>query len=405
MVRCKKRVKGENVKCRRAFFNFNIDMIDDVVAEEYFFVSHANFEELGYSPPITHPKLTGFIGVSDFATSKLDEFGHKLGREINTKRCYNPLILEKNKKVKIIVSACRLDDKVKGGNRTLKLIEALDRYCNVNNCNYLWLIFTNQTNINIDSKNAILLKPRLDIRPYIAMADYVAQLSNDMETYCYTINEALGYGVPIITTPLSICKELPIDDNMRIELKYDCSNADKIARQIFEKKVKPFKYNPPEDNWEDFLIKEKSNYEEEKRMKFLVEATNKYQNTNTYDVELSKQKGVEKYFPKTGEQWEVDFERKELLVDKGFVKVVKVIEGITMEEAKKDFEKMANIMVKAGSKVEDMQVAPKEDKKVIKEDEVVIEEKDIISDKEAEELKENEVVDKVTVKKSPRKKK
>jgi hypothetical protein len=378
-VRCKKRVKGEVVKCNRAFFNFNTDMIDDIEADEYYFVSHANYEELhrvhgGYIPPINNPKLTHYIGVSQFATDKLDEYAKLINSPIKTKRCYNPLTLENNEKVKVIVSACRLDDKVKGGARTLKLIEALDRYCIANNRNYLWLIFTNQTNINIDSKNVILMKPRLDIRPYIEMADYVAQLSNDMETYCYTINEALGYGVPIITTPLSILKELPITDNEHLVLEYDCSNADEIARQIFEKKIKPFKYNPPEDNWEDFLIKEKSNYEEEKRMKFLVEATNKYQNTNTYDVELSNQKGVEKYFPKTGEQWEVDFERKELLVDKGFVKVVKEIE----------------------------------DKKVIKEDEVVIEEKDIISDKEAEDLKEDEVVDveakKVTVKKSTRKK-
>ena len=56
------------------------------------------------------------------------------------------------------------------------------------------------------------MKPRTDIRPYIAEADYVLQLSNDMETYCYTINEALGYGKTIVTTPLSILKELPITD-------------------------------------------------------------------------------------------------------------------------------------------------------------------------------------------------
>ena len=53
------------------------------------------------------------------------------------------------------------------------------------------------------------MKPRVDVRPYIADADYVLQLSNDMETYCYTINEALGYGVPIVTTPLTVVKELP----------------------------------------------------------------------------------------------------------------------------------------------------------------------------------------------------
>ena len=72
-------------------------------------------------------------------------------------------------------------------------------------------IFTNPTKVQVDSPNVILMKPRLDVRPYLADSDYVLQLSNDMETYCYTINEALGYGVPIISTPLSILKELPIN--------------------------------------------------------------------------------------------------------------------------------------------------------------------------------------------------
>lgn len=332
LVRCKKRVRGEVVKCNRAFFNFNLDMIDDVEADEYFFVSHANYEELhkvhgGYIPPIKNEKLTHYIGVSQFATDKLDEYAEIIGSKIKTQRCYNPLTLEPKEKVIQLVSACRLDDVVKGGGRTLKLIDALDRYCEEHDCNYLWLIFTNSTNIKITSPNVALMKPRLDVRPYIANADYVLQLSNDMETYCYTINEALGYGVPIVTTPLSILKELPITDNEHLVLNYDCSNADEIARQIFEKNVKPFNYNPPADSWEDFLIKEKSNYEEEKKMKFLVEATEKYTRTNTSDNGLSATKGI-RYIPKQGEQWEVDYERKERLVELGFVTVVKEIKEV-----------------------------------------------------------------------------
>ena len=242
-VRCKQRIKGEKIKCEKAFLNFNIDIIDDVEANEYYFVSHANYEELhrvhgGYIPPINHPKLTKYIGVSEFATNKLEEYRKSIGCNIKTKMCYNPLTLEPKEKVITLVSACRLDDRVKGGDRTLQLINALDKYCKEHNRHYLWLIFTNtSSDINISSPNVVLMKPRVDVRPYIAMADYVLQLSNDMETYCYTINEALGYGVPIITTPLTIVKELPIDDNMRIELEYDCSNVDDVAKMIFEKEV------------------------------------------------------------------------------------------------------------------------------------------------------------------------
>lgn len=281
-LRCKKRIKGELVKCKKAFFNFNIDMIDDVEAEEYIFVSHANYEELGYKPPIEHPKLTGFIGVSQFATDKLNEYGKKLGLNIDTRKCYNPLTLEPVQKVPIIVSACRLDDQVKGGERTIQLINALDRYCEKNNRQYLWLIFTNKTTIKLPSPNAIYMQPRVDVRPYIARADWVAQLSNDMETYCYTTNESTGYGVPIITTPLSVYNELPVTDNERIVLNWDCSNVDEVARLIFEKEVKPFKYKIPEDDWGNILVKGKNMYEEEKKMKVKVECVFDY-----YDLELN----------------------------------------------------------------------------------------------------------------------
>lgn len=339
LVRCKKHIKGEIVKCNKAFFNFNLDMIDDVEAEEYYFVSHANYEELhrvhgGYIPPIKNEKLTHYIGVSQFATDKLDEYAKIIGSKIRTQRCYNPLTLEPKQKVVRLASACRLDDKVKGGERTLRLIKALDRYCEEHNRNYIWTIFTNPTKVQVDSPNVILMKPRLDVRPYLADSDYVLQLSNDMETYCYTINEALEYGVPIVTTPLTILNELPITENEHIVLNWNCENVDEVARQIFEKEVKPFSYTAPEDNWSNILVKKESTYEEEKNMKYIVEATDLYAKSNTYDVELSKKKNVKQYIPKQGERWEVNLERKQLLEEKGFIKVIEEVKEI--ETAKKE---------------------------------------------------------------------
>lgn len=290
LVRCIKRVPGKEYKCQRAFFNFNIDAIEDIISTEdyYCFISHANYEELGYKPPIEHPKLNHYIGVSQFASDKLDEYGKKLGLNIKTKMCYDPLTLEKVKKVPILVSACRLDDKVKGGERTLRLIEALDKYCKNHNRQYLWLIFTNGTRFSLPSKNAIYMQPRVDVRPYIAMADWVLQLSNDMETYCYTTNEATAYGVPIITTPLSVYKEFTnITDNERLILEWDCSNVDEIAKQIFEKKVKPFKKEPPKDEWDKILVKSKSTYKEELKEKVKVRVIRK---PGYYDLELEEQK-------------------------------------------------------------------------------------------------------------------
>ena len=335
LVRCKKHIKGEVVKCNKAFFSFNLDMIDDVEADEYWFVSHAIYQELGYKPPIDSTKLTHYMGVSQYSSDKLDEYAKKIGKEIKTITCYNPLTLEPKQKVVKLVSAVRLDDKTKGGNRTIELIEALDRYCEKNNRNYIWLIFTNPTKIEIKSPNVVLMKPRIDVRPYIAEADYVLQLSNDMETYCYTINEALGYGVPIVTTPLTVLKELPVTDNECIILNWNCSNVDDVARQIFEKEVKPFEYKPPKDEWNKLLAEGKSTYKEEMKMKYIVKATKKYEETGNWDNELSKQKGIEKYIPKQGEQWEVSFERKENLVNLGYVEVVKEIKDIEIETAVK----------------------------------------------------------------------
>ncbi len=332
-LRCKRRVEGEKIQCEKAFYNFNIDMIEDIEAKEHIFVSHAIYQELGYKPPINHPKLTKWIGVSQYSADKIEEFAKVLGLNIKAEKCYNPLMLETKEKVIHLLSATRLDDNTKGGERILKLIDALDRYCETIGRHYVWTIFTN-TKLDINSKNVVCMKPRVDVRPYIADADYVLQLSNDMETYCYTINEALGYGIPIVTTPLSILKELSITDNEHIVLDWNCENVDEVAKLIFEKKVNKFEYNPPKDNWEDLLIKEKSNYEEEKKMKFLVEATDKYEKTNTSDNGLSSVKGT-RYVPKQGEQWEVDYERKEKLVELGFVTVVNEINEEVVETATK----------------------------------------------------------------------
>ena len=327
LIRCKKRVIGEKVVCSRAFFNFNIDMIDDIESTEnyYAFVGHANYEELGYKPPVDHPKLNHFIGVSQFSTDKLNEWLKILKKDYKAVKCYNPLTLEKVKKPKIIVSACRLDDIVKGGQRTLVLINAMDKYCKEHpEEHYIWMIFTNpDVQVEIDSPNVCLMKPRVDVRPYIAMADYVAQLSNDMETYCYTLNEGLGYGVPIIATPLSILKELPVTDNEKIILDWNCNNADEVAKAIFEKEVKPFKYKIPKSGWDKLLVNKKSTYEAEKSKKYLVKATKYYQIDSIMDIEL----GI---LPPEGYEFTIDSERLELLSGSNiyghkFVEVVKEI--------------------------------------------------------------------------------
>lgn len=116
-------------------------------------------------------------------------------------------------------------------------------------------------------------------------------------------------------------KELGIDETNSIKLKLDFN---KLPIDKLNKKYE-FEYKAKEDGWKDILCQKKSTYEKEKKSMFLVEATSKYQGTNTDDAELS-QKYNKRYIPKKGEQWIVDYKRKETLTDKGFVNVIKEME-------------------------------------------------------------------------------
>lgn len=74
-------------------------------------------------------------------------------------------------------------------------------------------------------------------------------------------------------------------------------------------------------------------------MKYIVEATDLYKRSNTYDVELSKQKNVKQYIPNAGERWEVNLERKEVLEEKGFIKVIEEVKEVETATKKVATEK------------------------------------------------------------------
>lgn len=312
LIPCIMRKHGQVYKASKAFFNFNIDAIDQVVADEYIFVCHAIYQELGYEPPIDNPKIDKILGVSKYAVSQIEKQKTIQNVDKPVIMCYNPLTLEKPQKVMRLISACRLEDKTKGGDRILKLIDALDRYCEKSGKHYLWTIYTNNVDFAIQSPNVALMRPRPDVRDYIADSDWLVQVSNNMETYCYSLNEALGYGVRVVRTPLSVTKELKIPNKAELILDWDCKNVDEIAEKIF-KPAKEFVYKPPKDSWEQTLVLEPSNYTY-KEQKVIVKAICTY-----YDIELGR--NVSNWSP----AWEVSLERARVLVDK---KKVRVIESV-----------------------------------------------------------------------------
>ena len=47
---------GEKIKCKKAFFNYTIDIIDNVEAEDYYSIVHCDYNNVTFSP-IVHPKI------------------------------------------------------------------------------------------------------------------------------------------------------------------------------------------------------------------------------------------------------------------------------------------------------------------------------------------------------------
>lgn len=245
-----KQYKGEKIKCKKAFFNYSKDIINNIDAEEYIEIIHRDVKALGQWN--IHPKITKWIGVSKLCC---DSF-----KEVTGKDCeliYNPVCLDTPQKILHLISATRLT-KEKGKDRMIKLAELLDKA----RIPYLWTIFTNDIN-TINNPNIVYMQPRLDILDYIADADYLVQLSDD-ESFCYSVVEALSVDTPVIVTDCPVFKELGvIDGKNALICDFDMSNVD--VQKIYDLGIKyskqcTFNYNVPKDTWGEELIKGKKEY-------------------------------------------------------------------------------------------------------------------------------------------------
>lgn len=305
-VRCIK-FRGQEIECEKAFFNYNLDIIDNVKAKEYYQIIHGDYKAIKVKPNLNE-KITKYLGVSQLVC---DTFKELTG--IETECIYNPVKIDKPKKVLKLISATRLT-----GEKGLKRIETLANKLNEDKIPFEWQIFTTNTNINID--NVIVRKSRLNILDYIAQSDYLVQLS-DSEGYCYSLVEALSLNIPVICTNMPVLKEIGINKNNAYILDMNMSNID--TNKIYNNIPKVVDYKPPECSLIEYINKTKSNYKEERKMKYLVEALDTYKRRNLKDAILNK-------VPEEGEQFEVSKERLDILLgdnnyNEAFVKVVKEI--------------------------------------------------------------------------------
>lgn len=313
-VRCIKFVDGMRIKCKRAFFNYGIDIIDSVDAQDYCFVIHADYKDQMERGQLTkipeHPKLNRYIAVSKRAA---DSFHAVTGKRVEV--CYNPFTIEKPNKVLHLISATRLS-REKGKDRMIKLADLLDKA----GIRYVWTIFTNDKNA-IDHPNIIYMKPRLDILDYIADADYLVQLS-DNEGFCYSVVEALTQNVPVIVTPCPVFNEIGlIDGENCYKVPFDMKDFD-VTKLL--NKPKDFVYRPPQDSWDKLLIQEPSTWTEEKNIVYIVEALSTYKDKKIKDGQLNK-------IPEKGDRWEVNSERMRILTGENaqHLKFVKVVDSYT----------------------------------------------------------------------------
>ena len=289
------------IKCKRAFFNYAVDIINDIEADEYIQIVHADFksESLVDYPVVTSEKITQYYAVSE---NNAKSFRELTGRD-DIEVLYNPITIEPVPRIMTLVSAQRLTPE-KGGKRLEELAQLLDKH----NISYIWHIFSNDR-LSYTSPNIIYHKVTLDIRKWLNYADYTVLLS-DTEGFPYTAYESLLLGTPLIITELPILSELGANEDNSIILKFDLSNLD--VDEIYKKAgTFKFNYSAKPTKWLQ-LLKGKS----------------------TYNFKICKIVAIDNYFDKEeqkevalGDVYEVPMYRAEYIVNKGFAKYYEVNYG------------------------------------------------------------------------------
>ena len=267
-ARVKRYVDGMTLHAQRAFVCFNVEILNNLEADEVYQMLHGDYTILGVYPE-KHPKIQKWISVSEVVRD-----AYKACTVEDSVVCYNPFEPVKPRKVLNLISATRLT-KDKGYQRMELLAAALEQA----GIPFTWTVYTD-TNRAVTSPNIVLRPPRLDIVDFIANADYYVQLS-DAEGYCYSVVEALSVGTPVIVTDFKVAKEVGVVDGVNgFVLPMDMSD---IPVSAIYKGLKKFKYTPLQDHWTDLLVKSDPTYKEEANEIVKVRSVRYY-----FDLQLNR---------------------------------------------------------------------------------------------------------------------
>lgn len=254
------------IKCKRLFVMYRCK-IELFEADEVIQIIHADYEAQGLKPNLDERIK------EHYAVSKAVAEAYERISEVKVGVAYNPLTIEKPKKILKLISATRLT-KEKGKERMIKLANALDKA----EIPYEWRIFTNDS-LPIPNENVIYMKPRLDIRNYIADADYLVQLS-DTEAFSYSILESLCLGTPVIITPIPSSIEMGVKNGINGYI-LDFSMENIPINDIYTN-IPKIAFKSPKDIYDKLLINDPTTYKGEKIVE--VRCIRSY-----YDIELEKQ--------------------------------------------------------------------------------------------------------------------
>lgn len=304
------------IRCKTAIINYDTSIINYIEeGADIYQAIHADYEHNFYKDKFPqHNRIKAYIGITKHI---VESFKRCTGNK-NVMLGYNPLTIDEEEPYLTLVSATRLSV-IKGKKRMEALARALDKA----KINYIWYVFTEDTDA-IDSPNVLFMKPRLDVSKWISKADYVVQLS-DTEACSYTINEALYRNIPVIVTPLPYLKEIGYEDGKTgYTIDFECTNLDEVVSKI--QNIPKFKFNRLEDIYGDLFTNTETKYKED-NMKNKVVCKEAY-----YDIELKRL--IEKE-----ETLLLEKERAEHLMSLGLVELVEVIKTENKKIPTKKVEK------------------------------------------------------------------
>lgn len=294
LVRVIKWQEGMEITCKRAFFNFNLNAIDYIHAEEYIQIIHGDYKAMKIMPNRSE-KIQRYLACSKTAA---DSFKALTGVECEV--VYNPTVLPSDMPRELrLISTTRLTSE-KGKERIERMAKMLDDAGVV----YTWEIFTDDRH-PIENPNIVYRKPVMDVLPYLFRADWLVQLS-DNEGYCYSVVEALQVGTPVIVTPCPVFKELGLDETNSITLDWNFKEIPvyKITMGMVLHDI----YTPPADTWGKLLGRNKSTYKRTENA--LVHVVNTY-----WDIALQREVA-------RSEELNMIRSRAEYLADLGLVEIL-----------------------------------------------------------------------------------